>query len=103
MTVKTSILSAVKTSVPFVFQAFFGALFDGDRVFTTNITSPVRARYVLFNPREPLDPDDNNLCLRVDIATCQNGNYTFSISLYQDKNERKPHTVFMSFALTRLS
>lgn len=81
----------------FLFQAFFGALFDGDKEETMNISSPVQARYVQFNPQEPLNPDDNNLCLRVDIVTCQNGNYTSSKTLYQDKSGRKRHTVFNDF------
>ena len=63
-----------------LFQAFFGPLFDGDGVVTTNFTNPEKARYIQFNPREPLLPD-NHLCMRVDVVSCQNGNYTSSIVL----------------------
>lgn len=97
MTVKTSNWLLMKHLCAFLFQAFFGALFDGDKEETMNISSPVQARYVQFNPQEPLNPDDNNLCLRVDIVTCQNGNYTSSKTLYQDKSGRKRHTVFNDF------
>lgn len=86
-----------ETFVRFPFQAFFGPLFAGDEVETTNMTTPVQARYVQFNPLEPLTPGDNHLCLRVDIASCQNGIYTSSTALYRDKNDRKPHTVFYNF------
>ena len=92
MTVRTSNCLLMKHLCAFLFQPFYGALLDGDEVITTNITNPVQARYVQFHPQEPLTPDDNNLCLRVDIVTCQNGNYTFSLTLYQDKNGRKRHT-----------
>ncbi|XP_020619750.1 coadhesin-like [Orbicella faveolata] len=54
-------------------KVFFGPFFDGKAVVTTKFILPVQARYVLFNPREPLTVSSNHLCLRVDIASCQNG------------------------------
>ncbi|KAL9959434.1 hypothetical protein ACROYT_G032758 [Oculina patagonica] len=53
-------------------KAFFGPFFNGNAVVTTNFTLPVQARYVLFSPTEPLIVLENHLCMRVDIASCQN-------------------------------
>ncbi|KAL9959837.1 hypothetical protein ACROYT_G033195 [Oculina patagonica] len=52
-------------------KAFFGPLFDGNAVVTTNFSSPVQTRYILFNPREPLMAV-NHLCMRVGIGICRN-------------------------------
>lgn len=69
------VLITAVTSVLFdsLFQVFFGPFFDGNAVVTTKFILPVQARYVLFNPREPLTVSSNHLCLRVDIASCQHG------------------------------
>lgn len=56
------------------FQAFWGAIDDGDFVAKTNLKKPVKARYVSFNPREP-QTDANGLCLRVDVNICNGGKY----------------------------
>ena len=59
-----------------VLQAFDGPWFDGKSVVVQNLSSPVQARYVRFNPREPLSSNglENYLCMRIDILSCQNGN-----------------------------
>ncbi|CAH3195719.1 unnamed protein product [Porites evermanni] len=49
---------------------FLGPSFDGDEVVATNLTIPVKARWVMINPREPLP--GNHLCMRIDIRSCQN-------------------------------
>ena len=43
----------------------------------TNLTAPVQARYVQFNPQEPMVAEDDTVCMRVGIESCQIGNYPF--------------------------
>lgn len=62
---------------PLFLETFHGSLFNGDAVVTTNLTSPVQARWVMLNPREPMS--GNYLCMRVDILSCQNGKVTAKI------------------------
>ncbi|XP_022783430.1 coadhesin-like [Stylophora pistillata] len=50
-------------------EAFWGKIKNGDDVAKTVLKKPVNARYVLFNPREPLTAS-NGLCLRVDVNLC---------------------------------
>ncbi|XP_068760301.1 coadhesin-like [Montipora capricornis] len=54
------------------YRPFFGPLFDGDRSEGENISTPIQARYVMFNPQEPMIQSNNHLCMRVDILSCQN-------------------------------
>lgn len=63
----------------YLWQDFLGPSFDGDEVVSTNLTIPVQARWVMFNPREPLP--GNHLCMRIDIRSCQNGKLLISIKL----------------------
>ncbi|XP_067025576.1 coadhesin-like isoform X2 [Acropora muricata] len=52
-------------------QKFIGPLFNGDQTVDTNLTAPVPARYVQFNPQEPMIAEDNSICMRVGIESCQ--------------------------------
>lgn len=55
------------------FQAFYGPFFDGDIGASENLSTPIEARYVRFNPQEPMIQNENHLCMRVDILSCGNG------------------------------
>lgn len=50
---------------------FIGPLFNGDQTRDTNLTAPVQARYVRFNPQEPMIAEDDTICMRVGIESCQ--------------------------------
>ena len=65
----------------FILKAFRGPLYNGDQTVDTNLTAPVQARYVQFNPREPMIADDDSICMRVGIESCQIGNYVFLSSI----------------------
>ena len=57
----------------FSFKEFLGPSFNGDSVVSSNLTMPAPARWVVFNPEEPLTPNENNLCMRVDVLSCGKG------------------------------
>ena len=69
--------SNCKSSIYFILKKFIGPLFNGDQTVDTNLTAPVPARYVQFNPQEPMIAEDNSICMRVGIESCQLGNYLF--------------------------
>lgn len=52
-------------------MAFKGPLNNGDQTVDTNLTAPVQARYVQFNPQEPMVAEDDTVCMRVGIESCQ--------------------------------
>ncbi|XP_015775561.1 PREDICTED: coadhesin-like [Acropora digitifera] len=54
-------------------KAFYGPFFDGDIGASENLSTPIEARYVRFNPQEPMIQNENHLCMRVDILSCGNG------------------------------
>ena len=63
-------------------QVFFGTCFNGDAVASSNLTSPVQARYLMFKPQEPLTQNENYLCMRIDVLSCQNGkNILFTLTV----------------------
>ena len=70
-----------KFLISFILKAFRGPLYNGDQTVDTNLTAPVQARYVQFNPREPMIADNNSICMRVGIESCQIGNYVFLTSM----------------------
>lgn len=53
-------------------KAFYGPFFDGDIGASENLSTPIEARYVRFNPQEPMIQNENHLCMRVDILSCGN-------------------------------
>ena len=80
MVLKTSIFCLLPSSLLlicfnswFFFQAFDGPWFNGSAVVVENLATPVRAQYVIFNPREPSNIFENYMCMRIDIRSCQNG------------------------------
>ena len=87
------------------FQAFTGPWFDGDIVVVQNLSSPVRARYVIFNPREPSNIFQNYMCMRIDILSCQNGklqyliNYCPFTSHFSIKKKKKKPPYFRKEAI----
>jgi len=57
----------------FFLQAFDGPWFNGSAVVVENLATPVKAQYVIFNPREPSNIFENYMCMRIDIRSCQHG------------------------------
>ncbi|KAL9959836.1 hypothetical protein ACROYT_G033194 [Oculina patagonica] len=53
-------------------RVFYGPLFDGNKPVIQNLTTPVQAQYVRFNPKEPLSILENYMCMRIDILSCRN-------------------------------
>ena len=58
-----------------ILQPFNGPLGNGDGVVTTDLTTPVSARYVRFRPQEPVRQEEINICMRVGVESCGNGMY----------------------------
>ena len=56
-----------------LWQVFFGPYCDGDAVVGTNLTNPVQARWIVFNPQKPFF--GNSPCMRIDIRSCQNSKW----------------------------
>ncbi|KAL9959839.1 hypothetical protein ACROYT_G033197 [Oculina patagonica] len=60
------------TAIPKDVGVFYGPLFDGDNAVVQNLSSPVQAHFVRFNPRKPLSNLTNYLCMRIDVLSCRN-------------------------------
>jgi len=70
---EAQVLSATFLAFHFCPQTFFGPVYNGDAVVSENLSTPVQARWLKFLPQEPWMQNENYLCMRVDVLSCQNG------------------------------